>query len=273
MSLNFLQGLLYGFVSGLTEFMPISSQAHQALLIRMFGMSQRDPVLDFVVHGVLLGVLFYFLRNTVSQLRRGRGSAHFHRQASTAAINFQLVRNAALPMILVMLLLFYMFKGINNLLYTAGFLLINGFIVFLPSRLTQANKDARGMSLFDSLIMGILGAFGTICGISRVGMTTSFLIGRGADRQYALNWSLMLSVYALALLAGYDLIVLFSSITQIPFWSNFLAYLAAAAGAFAGGYVGIRLIRALLRQSQLSNFAFYSWGLALLTFFIYLTVV
>ena len=274
MSINFFQGLLYGFISGITEFLPISSQAHQALLLRMFGMSQRDPVLDFVVHGVLLTVLFYAVNNTINQMKRSRaGGARYDRHGSASVMSLYLIRKAALPLVLAMLLLFYILKGNDNLLYTAVFLLINGLILFLPSRLTQGNKDARSMSQLDSVLLGIFGAFGTISGISRIAATTSFLIGRGADRQHALNWSLMLGVYALVLLVGYDLVAIFTSIMQIPLWSNFFSYVSAAAGAFCGGNIGIRFIRALIKQSSLSNFAFYSWGLALLTFFIYLTVV
>lgn len=272
MSINFLQGLLYGFVSGLTEFLPISSQAHQALLMRLFGMQQRDPVLDFIVHGVLLIVLFNAVNNTFHQIKRGRGRFS-HYSGTVAAMNLQLVKKAALPMLLVMLLLLYIMKGGDNLLYTAMFLILNGIVLFLPSRLLQGNKDARNMSYFDSLLMGVVGAFGAVCGVSRIAVTTSFLIGRGADRQHALNWSLMLSVYALALLIGYDLVGIFSSIMQIPFWSNFFSYLSAAAGALCGANVSIRLIRSFVKQSNLSSFAFYSWGFALLTFFIYMTVV
>ena len=272
MSINFLQGLLYGFVSGLTEFLPISSQAHQALLIRLFGMQQRDPVLDFIVHGVLLIVLFRTVNNTFYQIKRVRGRS-VNYSGNVAAMNLQFVKKAALPMILAMLLLLYIMKSGDNLLYTAIFLILNGMILFFPSRMLQGNKDARNMSYFDSLLMGVFGAFGTVCGVSRIAVTTSFLTGRGADRQHALNWSLMLGVYALVILIGYDLIGIFSSIMLIPFWSNFFSYLSAAVGALFGANVSIRLIRSFIKQSNLSTFAFYSWGFGLLTFFVYMMVV
>ena len=270
MSINFLQGLLYGFISGLTEFLPISSQAHQALMVQIFGMNQRDPVLDFVVHGILLTVLVHSLSSIFNQIKRSSG--HFGGYNRSMA-GFRLVKNAALPMLLVMLLSFYIIKSKENLLSTSIFLAINGLVLFLPSRMVQGNKDATAMSYFDSFFMGIAGAFGVISGISRIGITTSLLIGRGADRKYALTWSLTLGVYAFALLMVYDLILIFTSITLIPFWGNFFSYLAAAAGSFAGGNLSIRLVRALIKQTQFSGFAFYSWGLALLTFLIYLVIV
>ena len=274
MSINFLQGILYGFISGLTEFLPISSQAHQAMLRQAFGMNQRDPVLDMLVHSALLLVLLYAFNTVLSQNRGIRTrSGRFNSHASRASMNRQLIKNAALPMLLCMLLLYYITKGNDNLLLSSVFLLVNGIILYLPSRMLQGNKDVRSMSYGDSLLIGILSGFGVICGISRVAVTTTVSIARGADRQHALNWSLMLSIYAVALLVCYDFVGIFTQISTIPFWSNFAAYIAAFFAAFGGGFLSIRIIRTLCRNSVFSNFAFYSWGLALLAFFMYLTVV
>ena len=54
MSMDLIQSILYGLFSGFTEFLPISSSAHQALLLRLSGQSQRDSVFDLFVHAALL---------------------------------------------------------------------------------------------------------------------------------------------------------------------------------------------------------------------------
>ena len=37
MDLNWLQSIIYGFVSGLMDILPVSAQAHRALLLKLFG--------------------------------------------------------------------------------------------------------------------------------------------------------------------------------------------------------------------------------------------
>ena len=56
-----LQGLVYGAVQGLTEFLPVSSSAHLVLL--PWFLRWEDPGLGFDVAlhaGTLLAVLWYF---------------------------------------------------------------------------------------------------------------------------------------------------------------------------------------------------------------------
>ena len=50
MHMNWIESIIYGLISGAAEFLPISSKAHQDLSMLLFGISQTDPVRDFVVH-------------------------------------------------------------------------------------------------------------------------------------------------------------------------------------------------------------------------------
>ena len=47
--MNWLQGIIYGLISGFAEFLPVSSHAHQRITLYLFGVEGRDPVLSFVV--------------------------------------------------------------------------------------------------------------------------------------------------------------------------------------------------------------------------------
>ena len=62
--MDLLQSLLYGLLSGVSEFMPISSFGHQAMLRRLFGASYWDPAMDLFVHMALcLAALLVFRGN------------------------------------------------------------------------------------------------------------------------------------------------------------------------------------------------------------------
>ena len=57
-----VKSIIYGFISGLTEIIPVSSRGHQSIMMQLFGMSQRDPLLDLMVHiGILACVIFWAL--------------------------------------------------------------------------------------------------------------------------------------------------------------------------------------------------------------------
>ena len=68
--MSILENILYGFLSGFTEFLPISSQAHRVLLRYMFGEDTRNFLQEFLVHiGLLLSILIG-CRESISRLRR-----------------------------------------------------------------------------------------------------------------------------------------------------------------------------------------------------------
>ena len=77
--MNWLQSLIYGLVSGITEFLPISSSAHQIILQKMFGQSGADPLQNLLVHLALLFALFTGGRSFIDHLRRQQGRIHNYR--------------------------------------------------------------------------------------------------------------------------------------------------------------------------------------------------
>ena len=129
------------------------------------------------------------------------------------------------------------------------------------------------MSLFDSLFIGLFGALSVFPGISRITCTTMSAVMRGADKNHALNWSLLISIPAIILLAALELIAAFTNPGAISIGSNLLGYILSALGAYIGGYLSIKIMRLISYNIGFNGFAYYSWGAALFTFIIYLTVV
>jgi undecaprenyl pyrophosphate phosphatase UppP len=78
------QGILYGAIQGLTEFLPVSSSAHLTLLPWLAGWEDPGLGFDVALHvGTLLAVLWYFWRDwwelaigALDGLRRGRPIAN-----------------------------------------------------------------------------------------------------------------------------------------------------------------------------------------------------
>lgn len=276
MQLNWIQSLLYGFVSGFAEFLPISSRAHQDVLLNLFGYTQHDPVRDLLIHIVVLLSLFSCCKDLFSQFRReNRQKVHNyrgHRNTQNAYV-LRLIRTALFPMLIGLIFVSYIYKGDMNLLISSLFLLVNGIILYIPCRMLQGNKDASAMSVFDGWLIGLASALSAFGGISRIGCGVSAGMIRGADRKKALNWALILSVPALIFLSVSDLLGIFIDNSQISFWANFFGYVLSIIGAAIGGYLSVLLIRFVTNRMNYVGFAYYSWGFALFTFIMYLVIV
>lgn len=277
MNLNWFEGLIYGLVSGFAEFLPISSHAHQRLLMQIFGAQQRDPVQDLLIHFAFLLALYSGCRALFDQFNRDRRqrihNGRTGRKSARGLMDERFVKNAAVPMLIGILIFSYVFKTDTDLLSASAFLIVNGIILFISGRMMQGNKDVRSMSYLDSLLIGAFSALSAFTGISRVACITSISIARGAERQNALDWAFLLGVPALLLLMGIDLLKIISVGFVFSFWSNFISYLLSALGAYIAGCYSLKFMRFLAVRVGFSGFSYYCWGASLFSFLLYLTVV
>lgn len=274
--MSWFESIVYGLVSGISDFLPISSQAHQSLLLQLFGDLNRDYVRDLFVHIALLLSVFSGCRNTIDQLRREQILRQRNRRTRTGTgslLEIRLMKNAAIPMVLGLLITSYISSKGTSLIWLSVLLIINGIVLYIPERMLQGNKDERAMTGLDSLLFGVSGALSALPGISRTGTMLSVLSSRGIGKQKALNWVLLLSAPALGAWIGLDIINIFSASAGNPFWANFGGYILSGISAYIGGYVGISVMRILRQRTGYSGFAYYSLGAALFTFILYLTVV
>ena len=70
MELNWLQSHVLGLVSGLTDLLPLSSQAHQTILLKFFGQTGAIPVTRLVIHVASILTILVCMRNRLGQIRR-----------------------------------------------------------------------------------------------------------------------------------------------------------------------------------------------------------
>lgn len=270
--IEIIKTVIYGLLSGLTEIIPVSSRGHQSVLMHLFGMQKRDPVLDLMVHFGILACVILCSREDLIQLRLSFNTSAKTRKAMNKQSFYQsrLLRSAFIPLLIGLFLYGTGSKFEGNPLLVALFFVINGVIIFIPEYVRQSNKNAGQMGSFDSILLGLSSAVCVFPGISRLGAGTSIAILRGADKQNAFHWLLLLTIPAMAYLIIFDIVSMFTvGLVSISIWL-FIGYIFALAAAFAGSYIGISLMRFLCVNSGFSGFAFYSWGAAAFTFVLYL---
>ena len=274
--LNLLEALIYGLVSGITEFLPVSAQAHQVILLNLFGCTETNGLLNLFVH---IGMFIALMVTSGSYIKRMYREYQFSkstrrrrkREVNTQSVfDIHLVKMACIPVIIGFIFYNKTLQWGNSIPLIAIFMLLNGVILFIPMYLARGNKDSRNMSLLDSILFGLGSALSVFHGVSRIGAGVSLAVSRGADPQHAYKWSLILSVPVLLILSCFDLFLIFTvGIGQVDLMFVFKCILCGMCAYFSAT-VTITFMKTLTTRTGLAGFSYYSWGAALFAFILYL---
>lgn len=276
--MDWLKSLLFGLVSGVTRLLPISGSAHEAVLLKMFGREAAGDLMMLSAHlAILLALVMLTFRQWSWLLREQKiyrmSSRRRPRPADSKAIlQLRLLERAGIIMGISMVFTFRTAELSRNLGILSLLLLINGFLLMIPSRSGRGNKDARSIAALDGILVGIGGGLGTLSGISAFGSSLMAMLLRGFDPAFAAQTCLLAMAPSLAGVILGDLVRLIISGGTAFSVGMAGQCLVIALGAFLGAFYGILAIRRLWEKAGFSQFSFYSWGFALFTFVLYLIV-
>lgn len=275
MDWNWLLGLVYGALGGLFEFLPASPLVHQEVFRKLTGVENAGYGLSIAVHlGALAAVIvsYYASIGKLSAERKIAGQPRRKRTRQpdiVSLMQLRLLRIAAVPVSLSCLLAPWLSQYVNELWVLAILTVLSGIVLFLPHYMSRANKDARSLSPLDATLIGLGGVLGAVPGFSRVGALTAVASMRGADRQFSLEFVYLLAIPALAALCIGNLgMLIFAGTSQTG--PSLIVWLMACAAAFGAGLAGIRLMRFLAVKDGYESLSYYNWGLAMVTFILYL---
>lgn len=275
MELGWFESFIYGVISGISEFLPISSEAHRAIYLRLIGDADH-ALLRLMTHMGALLALLISCWPMISKLNRERSIAAVNKKRRKRApdtkslTDIRFTRIASLALVIVFILYSAVYDLHERLWILAGFLIVNGILLYIPQFLPAGNKDSRSLSSLDSILIGLSGGLGVVPGLSRVGLSASTGLLRGADKRYALDAALLLSIPALIVLLIIDFFGIFSA-AGVTFLSV-LSCFTAGITSFFSAFFGIYIMRFLAVRVGFSGFAYYSWGLSLFSFILYLMI-
>lgn len=274
--MDWLWTILYGFVAGLAEFLPLSSPAHQSISAAVFGLASAAPLRQFLIRAACLAALLSACGREIDKLRRDGRMARLPARRrkrpvdSRSVATNRLLNIAVFPLVIGLVFYRRVNMWVDSLAMVTIFLVINGILLFVPQYIPSGNKDGRTLSLLDGLLMGLAGAFSVFPGISRMSAIHFAASARGADKNYSLQFALYLSIPALVVMLLFDAVAIFGGIEAISFLV-IIQYLLAMAAAYFGSTFAISIMRSMVVRAGYEIFSYYCWGMALISMILYLT--
>jgi undecaprenyl-diphosphatase len=247
-----LKAIVLGLIQGLTEFLPVSSTAHLILVPWFFGWGGvvNSLIFDVALHvGTLGALILCFYRDWIDMIMRDRRLLY-------------LIIFASFPAGIAGIL----FSGLiehtlRSPLVIAFSLVTVGIIMLIAERYSKAMKglEEGGITLRDSLIIGVAQAVALIPGVSRSGITITAGLFRDLTRISAARFSFLLStpvILGATVLEGRKLM-------KTPSLLNLDIFVAGFVSAFVSGLVAIIFLLRFLNRHPLNLFVYYRFALAM----------
>ena len=274
--MNILESILYGILSGVSRFLPISSSGHQQLFKYIMGVTTPTPIADLFIHIALLLALIFSNSTYLERLNRERisksGNSRTTKRIDVAAsYDNRLLQTATISLIVLFFVLSFLHDHFTKIAPLALCFLLNGIALYFPEHLPHGDKDSRKMSTLDSLIIGLSGALSILPGLSCVGFCLTAAVCRGADKSKAIGWVFVISIPAILCCIVLDFITMFTAGVGVVSFVIIIGYILSALFAFVFAIIGISVLRYIISRSDFTGLAFYSWGAAILCFILYLT--
>lgn len=258
--------LLYGLIQGFSEFLPISSSGHLAVLPLFLKFEDPGVLFDLAMHlGTALAVIIYF-RKTILEIIKAMPLMPSRVQCTLEQRIYS--RNylvaVASTITLVAILYFPSKMYGRHDLFIAFNLAFFGVLMFLADRFLPQKKDlmVSADSLSLALWVGLAQALAIFPGVSRSGVTLTMARLFKMDRAQAGAFSFLLSLPIIFMGVAFKLLKTDFSSVMFSFYQSLLGILVS----FLVGLVTIHYFLKFLSKFGLWPYTLYRILLAFLIF-------
>ncbi|MCL1794085.1 MAG: undecaprenyl-diphosphate phosphatase [Oscillospiraceae bacterium] len=270
--LELLKCAFYGMVQGFTEFLPVSSSGHLAILKNIFGLEFDDAMLFvLILHlGSLAAVILIYFKDIKNMFF---GFFSLAGKIFTGKFSLKSANSGERLVILVFIAAVPLFIGafldkqieiLSDYTKIVGvFLIINAIILFFSDMVPVGEVTEKNATPQNALFVGLCQLVAVAPGISRSGSTITGGLLNNFSRQFAVKFSFIMSIPAILGASVFKFADFAKSESEIT--GQMLA--SCAVGfllAFFSGLAAIFLLNFIARKKKFRIFSIYCLAAGLL---------
>ena len=267
--MEIIKSIFYGLIQGFTEFLPVSSSGHIALLNGIVGLPFEDESVGLLLYTLILHLgsltavfiiffkdikkLFFSFFSLMAKIFTGK----FNYKTLNSGERFViLVFMATLPLIIGALIS----KQIEILAewpkIIGVFLIINAVILFFSDMIPNGDLTEKTATPQNAIFVGLCQLIAVAPGISRMGATVTGGLLNGFNRQTAVKFSFIMSIPAIlgaSVFKFADFVKSDAEITGTMIGMCITGFIFA----FAAGIIAIVLLNMIARKKNFTVFSIY----------------
>jgi len=179
---SLIEAVILSIFQGISEWFPISSSGHLALVQNIFGFQNLSY--DVFLHFASIFAVVFVFRKDIKKLLNLKNKENWR-------YLFYLII-ATIPAVIVgVLFRKFIISTFSNLWFLSGFFILSGVVIY-STRFTKPKKVR--FSLLDSIFIGLFQALAIFPGISRSGMTISSGLFRKLKKEQVVKFSFFLAI-------------------------------------------------------------------------------
>lgn len=265
--MDIISTTIYGIIQGVTEFFPISSSGHLALLPKILNIKDPGIEFDIFMHmGTALAVIVYFRSEVFLLIKELWALVTFGRSKGENkyfVLNILVSCGASLVLGLVIAPFAFRYGRMPELICIN--LAVFGILMFLcdlkkspPDHNSMSDQMVASFQFKKAFIIGLAQAAAVFPGVSRSGVTLAFSRMVGLPRGEATRYSFILSLPIIIGAFIYKMPALFSAQSELDLinclWGGLLSFFI--------GIVAIHFFLKLILRLGLGFFTLYRLTLA-----------
>jgi undecaprenyl-diphosphatase len=249
------QAIVLGIVQGLTEYLPISSTAHLAIVPKLLGWDNPSLAFKAVIQlGTLAAVFWYFRADIVAI-----ASATLRGESKLA----WMIAAGTVPVVVLGLLFKHRIEWMNESLHVMALAMIGlAGALILAEWLEKRRKALRTVEQagwLDAIVVGCAQAVALIPGSSRSGCTIAGGLFCGLKREAAARFSFLLSLPAILAAGLFEM-----KDVSLADDGSALNLVVATGVSFVVGYASIAFLLGYLKRHTMWLFIWYRLALGAL---------
>jgi len=244
--MNIFQAIILAITQGITEFLPVSSSGHLAILQIFWHLPEVPISFDVILHFGTLGAILTVFWQEIKKIFSSK--------------DWQLIKLIAIGTIPAVIFGFFLQAKIEIAFSSLKFIGLSFLITALFLLLTKSSKSQKDtISWIDALIIGIAQAAALFPGISRSGLTISAGLLRKLKPEIAYRFSFLLAIP----------VILGAVILQLPdlIQQGGNGYLLSVIGmliSFSTGIISLKILERILKKRKFFWFSIYLITLSML---------